>query len=72
VNREEQDDLKVKKAWEIAIAPAKTVAHFTLQSNIRIPMNAIMMYMSGSGLHIFSLMMTGMLFLTPYNTLRHV
>lgn len=29
-------------------------------------MNAIMMYMSGSGLHIFSLMMTGMLFLTPY------
>lgn len=29
-------------------------------------MNAIMMYMSGSGLHIFSLMMTGMLFLNPY------
>jgi hypothetical protein len=24
VNREEQDDLKVKKAWEIAIGPAKT------------------------------------------------
>lgn len=24
MNREEQDDLKVKKAWEIAIAPAKT------------------------------------------------
>jgi hypothetical protein len=27
VNREEQDDLKVKKAWEIAIAPAKTYLH---------------------------------------------
>jgi len=24
VNREEQDDLKVKKAWEVAIGPAKT------------------------------------------------
>jgi hypothetical protein len=30
-------------------------------------MNAIMMYMSGSSLHIFSIMMTGMLFLTPYS-----
>jgi ER membrane protein complex subunit 4 len=30
-------------------------------------MNMIMMYMSGSGLHIFSLMMTGMLFLNPYD-----
>jgi Protein of unknown function (DUF1077) len=25
------------------------------------------MYMSGSSLHIFSIMMTGMLFLTPYS-----
>ena len=24
MNRDEQDDLKVKKAWEIAIGPAKT------------------------------------------------
>jgi hypothetical protein len=24
INRIQQDDLKVKKAWEIAIAPAKT------------------------------------------------
>jgi len=58
VKQDEQDDLKVKKAWEIAIGPSKTI-----------PMNAIMMYMSGSGLHIFSLMMTGMLFLTPIKAL---
>jgi hypothetical protein len=57
-NREQQDDLKVKKAWEIALGPAKSI-----------PMNAIMMYMSGSGLHIFSLMMTGMLFLNPIKAL---
>jgi hypothetical protein len=24
VNKEEQDDLKVKKAWEVALGPAKT------------------------------------------------
>ena len=24
MNREEQDDLKVKKAWEVALGPAKT------------------------------------------------
>jgi len=57
-NRQQQDDLKVKKAWEIAIAPAKSI-----------PMNAIMMYLSGSGLHIFSLMMIVMLFLIPMKSL---
>jgi ER membrane protein complex subunit 4 len=29
-------------------------------------MNVVMMYMSGSSIQIFSIMMTGMLFLTPY------
>ncbi|KAJ6135699.1 hypothetical protein N7512_000859 [Penicillium capsulatum] len=51
---EETDALKLKKAWEIAIAPSK-----------QIPMNAIMMYMSGNTLQIFSIMMVGMLFKGP-------
>lgn len=44
----------MKKAWEIAIAPSK-----------QIPMNAIMMYMSGNSLQIFSIMMVFMLFKGP-------
>ncbi|KAB8233347.1 hypothetical protein ETB97_011631 [Aspergillus alliaceus] len=50
----ETDTLKVKKAWEIALAPSK-----------QIPMNAIMMYMSGNSLQIFSIMMVFMLFKGP-------
>ncbi|KAG8531565.1 uncharacterized protein KY384_003195 [Bacidia gigantensis] len=51
---EETDALKVKKSWEVALAPAK-----------QLPMNAIMMYMSGNSLQIFSIMMVFMLFKTP-------
>ncbi|KAJ5473926.1 hypothetical protein N7475_003492 [Penicillium sp. IBT 31633x] len=51
---EETDALKMKKAWEIAIGPSK-----------QIPMNAIMMYMSGNSLQIFSIMMVLMLFKGP-------
>jgi hypothetical protein len=55
---EETDTLKIKKAWEIAIAPAKSL-----------PMNAIGMYMSGNSLQIFSIMMVLMLFKTPIQSL---
>jgi len=55
---EETDTLKLKKAWEVAIAPAKAL-----------PMNAIMMYMSGNSLQIFSIMMVFMLFKNPVNSL---
>ncbi|KAE8341591.1 hypothetical protein BDV24DRAFT_131608 [Aspergillus arachidicola] len=51
---EDTDTLKLKKAWEIAMAPSK-----------QIPMNAIMMYMSGNSLQIFSIMMVFMLFKGP-------
>jgi ER membrane protein complex subunit 4 len=51
---EETDTLKVKKAWELALGPAK-----------QLPMNAIGMYMTGSGLQIFSIMMVFMMFKTP-------
>jgi len=55
------DDLFLKKAWEIALAPAKSI-----------PMNAIMMYMSGNSLQIFSIMMTVMLFMNPLKALSSV
>ncbi|BFZ59755.1 hypothetical protein YB2330_000772 [Saitoella coloradoensis] len=57
---EDRDTLKVKKAWEIALAPAKNV-----------PMQAFMMYMSGSSLQIFSLMMAFMLFKNPVTALSN-
>ncbi|KAF3903346.1 hypothetical protein AA313_de0207445 [Arthrobotrys entomopaga] len=57
----ETDDLKVKKAWEVALAPAKSL-----------PMNMIMMYMSGNSLQIFSIMMTVMLFMNPLRALSTV
>lgn len=51
---EQMDTLKLKKAWELALAPAK-----------QLPMNAIGMYMSGNSLQIFSIMMVFMLFKGP-------
>lgn len=57
----ETDDLFVKKAWEIAMATGKSL-----------PMNAIMMYMSGNSLQIFSVMMTFMLFMNPIKALFSV
>lgn len=50
----EMDTLKLKKAWELALGPAKSL-----------PMSAIGMYMSGNSLQIFSIMMVFMLFKTP-------
>ncbi|KAJ5907524.1 ER membrane protein complex subunit 4 [Penicillium taxi] len=58
---EETDALKLKKAWEIAMAPSK-----------QIPMNAIMMYMSGNSLQIFSIMMVFMLFKGPIQGLFNI
>ncbi|KAH1314270.1 hypothetical protein KXV31_002582 [Aspergillus fumigatus] len=57
---DETDTLKLKKAWEIALAPLK-----------QIPMNAIMMYMSGNSLQIFSIMMVFMLFKGPIQGLMN-
>ncbi|TKA31490.1 hypothetical protein B0A50_02337 [Salinomyces thailandicus] len=57
----EIDTLKLKKAWEMAIAPAKSL-----------PMNAIGMYMTGNSLQIFSIMMVFMLFKTPITALINV
>ncbi|PWZ00671.1 DUF1077-domain-containing protein [Testicularia cyperi] len=46
--------LKMAKAWELAHSPAKNL-----------PMNAVMLYMSGSGVQIFSMMAVGMLITSP-------
>ncbi|KAL5601380.1 hypothetical protein BROUX41_002633 [Berkeleyomyces rouxiae] len=51
---EQMDALKLKKAWEVALAPVKSL-----------PMTAIMMYMSGNSLQIFSIMMVVMAFKNP-------
>ncbi|KAJ0118934.1 hypothetical protein J7T55_013190 [Diaporthe amygdali] len=51
---EEMDTLKLKKAWEVALAPVKNL-----------PMTAIMMYMTGNSLQIFSIMMVFMAFKNP-------
>ncbi|RMJ13074.1 hypothetical protein CDV36_007247 [Fusarium kuroshium] len=51
---EEMDTLKLKKAWEVALAPVKGL-----------PMTGFMMYMSGNSLQIFSIMMVFMAFKNP-------
>lgn len=55
------DTLKVKKAWELAIAPAK-----------QLPMNAVGMYMTGNSLQIFSIMMVFMLFKNPITAIASI
>ncbi|KAI0401790.1 hypothetical protein F4802DRAFT_578413 [Xylaria palmicola] len=51
---DEMDTLKLKKAWEVALAPVKSL-----------PMTFFMMYMSGNSLQIFSIMMVYMAFKNP-------
>ena len=59
--QEEKDKifrLKIKKAWDLALSPAKSI-----------PMNAFMMYMSGNSIQIFSIMITLMLFWNSVNAI---
>lgn len=53
-DNEHLEGLKVKKAWEIALGPAKSI-----------PMNLVMSYMTGNSLQIIPIMMTLMLFWNP-------
>lgn len=53
-DQDQLDELKVKKAWDIATGPAKSV-----------PMNLIMSYMTGNSLQVIPIMMTFMLFWNP-------
>jgi hypothetical protein len=51
---EEMNTLKLKKAWEIALAPAK-----------QLPMQGIGMWMTGNSLQVFSIFMVFTLFKNP-------
>jgi ER membrane protein complex subunit 4 len=50
--------LREMRAWELAIAPAKSL-----------PMQAFMLYMSGGGVQIFSIGIVFMLLLTPFKNI---
>ncbi|UKZ73918.1 hypothetical protein TrVFT333_001572 [Trichoderma virens FT-333] len=52
--RRRERHAQAQKAWEVALAPVKGL-----------PMTAIMMYMSGNSLQIFSIMMVFMAFKNP-------
>lgn len=52
------DELKEKRAWDVAIAPAKSL-----------PMQAFMLYMSGGGVQIFSMGIIFMLLLSPFKNI---
>ncbi|KAJ2236973.1 hypothetical protein H4R99_001292 [Coemansia sp. RSA 1722] len=54
-------ELRAKKAWEVAMGPAKTL-----------PMQAFMAWMSGTGVSIFSILITGMILMTPFKTIMSV
>lgn len=47
-------EIQVTKAWEAAYAPAKTI-----------PMNFMMMWMSGNSVQIFSMMVVAMMIMNP-------
>ncbi|KAJ1941796.1 hypothetical protein EC988_006665, partial [Linderina pennispora] len=51
-------ELRAKKAWEVALAPGKTL-----------PMQMFMAWMSGSGVSIFSIIIMGMIFMTPLKSI---
>ncbi|KAG8855693.1 hypothetical protein FRB96_006737 [Tulasnella sp. 330] len=53
--------LKEKRAWDLAISPAKSL-----------PMNAFMLYMSGSSLQIFSIGILAMLLLNPVKAMAGI
>lgn len=53
--------LRQKRAWDVALAPAK-----------QIPMQGFMLYMSGSGVQIFSMMVVGMLLTNPIKAIMTI
>ncbi|KAJ1667413.1 hypothetical protein IW140_000874 [Coemansia sp. RSA 1813] len=53
--------LRAKKAWEVAMGPGKTL-----------PMQAFMAWMSGTSVSIFSILITGMILMTPAKTIMSV
>ncbi|QRV97417.1 hypothetical protein RhiJN_25436 [Ceratobasidium sp. AG-Ba] len=58
---ESYEALKDKRAWDMAISPAKSL-----------PMNAFMLYMSGNGVQIFSIGILVMLLLNPIKAIASI
>lgn len=57
-NLDKQVEIVTKMSWAVAMAPGK-----------QIPMMMFMFWMTGSGLHLFSIMMTGMAMMNPIRAL---
>ena len=55
------EELKSKRAWDLAISPAKSL-----------PMQAFMLYMSGGGVQIFSMGIVFMLLSSPFKNLAAI
>src|SRR6266481_6915081 len=53
--------LKQKRAWDLAISPAKSL-----------PMQAFMLYMSGGGVQIFSMGIVAMLLFNPFKNVTAI
>lgn len=60
-SKEEVEALRQKRAWDVATAPAK-----------QIPMQGFMLYMSGTGVQIFSMMVVGMLLTNPIKAIMTI
>lgn len=54
-------ELRIRRAWELALSPAKSL-----------PMQAVMLYFSGSGIQIFSLGMIFMLLTSPITAVLNI
>nr|SVE93958.1 EOG090X0GNX [Scapholeberis mucronata] len=59
--KETDSSLLIKRSWDVALQPLKQV-----------PMNLFMMYMVGSSISIFPIMMVGMMFVRPIRALFSV
>jgi len=60
-NTASYDKLKAKRAWDVALAPLKSL-----------PMQAFMLYMSGGGVQIFSIGIVFVLLLSPFRNLAGI
>jgi len=60
-NQASYDDLKAKRAWDVALAPLKSL-----------PMQAFMLYMSGGGVQVFSIGIEFVLLLSPFRNLAGI
>ncbi|KAJ2157015.1 ER membrane protein complex subunit 4 [Coemansia sp. RSA 552] len=56
--KRDDSELRTSKAWEVALSPGKSL-----------PMQAFMAWMSGTSVSIFSILITGMILMTPLRSI---